>query len=252
MIIYKTEEEIEKMAAAGRLVAEVIQELKKNTREGITTLELDRIAEDLIIRRNARPAFKGYKKGGLVYPSTLCTSLNNEVVHGIPSKRKLKEGELISIDVGVIKEGYYGDSAFTMGVGELSPEAEKLVKVAEESLYVGIEQAVAGNYLSDIGHAIQSYVESYGFSVVREFVGHGIGTSLHEEPQVPNFGPPGRGVRLKRGMTLAIEPMVNIGGSAVRILDDDWTVMTVDGSLSAHFEHTVAITENRPRILSKL
>lgn len=252
MIIYKTEEEIEKLAAAGRLVAEVIQELKKNIREGITTLELDKIAEDLILSRNARPAFKGYKKGGLVYPSTLCTSLNNEVVHGIPSKRKLKGGELISIDVGVIKEGYYGDSAFTMGVGELSPEAEKLVKVAEDSLYVGIEQAVAGNYLSDIGHAIQSYVESYGFSVVHEFVGHGIGTSLHEEPQVPNFGPPGRGVRLKRGMTLAIEPMVNIGGSAVRILDDNWTVITVDGSLSAHFEHTVAITENSPRILSKL
>ncbi len=250
MIIYKTSEEIEKMAVAGKLVAEVLEELKKNIREGITTLELDRIAEDLIIKSRARPAFKGYKKGGLVFPCTLCISLNNEVVHGIPSKRKLKKGELISIDVGVLKDGYYGDSAMTVGVGELAPEAEKLIKVCEEALYAGIDQAVEGNYLSDIGHAIQCLAENHGYSVVRDFVGHGIGTNLHEEPQVPNFGPSGRGVKLKRGMTLAIEPMVNVGGSSVKIRNDNWTVITSDGSLSAHFEHTVAITDEGPRILS--
>lgn len=252
MIVYKSREEIEKIAAASRLVAEVIQELKKNIQEGVTTLELDRIAEAFITRKKARPAFKGYKKGGLVYPCTLCTSINNEVVHGIPSRRKLKEGDLISIDVGCFNDGYYGDSAFTVGVGEVSDGAERLIRVTEEALYKGIEQVIEGNYLSDIGYAIQRFVEDHGYSVVRDFVGHGIGATLHEEPQVPNFGPPGKGVRLKKGMTLAVEPMVNTGGSAVKVLADNWTVITADGSLSAHYEHTVAITDEGPLILSKV
>lgn len=252
MIIYKSKEEIEKMALSGRLVAEVISELKKNIQAGMSTFELDRIAEDLITRRHARPAFKGYKKGAFTYPCTLCTSINDQVVHGIPSKRKLKEGDLISIDVGVLLDGYYGDSAFTWGVGEVSDETGKLLRITEEALGLGIDQVVEGNHLSDIGHAIQAFVEPQGYSVVRDFVGHGIGANLHEEPQVPNFGPQGRGVKLKKGMVLAIEPMVNTGGCQVKILNDNWTVVTVDGSLSAHYEHTVAITEDGPRILSKL
>ncbi len=252
MIIYKSQEEIEKIATACRLVADVLEELKKNIREDITTKELDRIAEDLIIKGGAKPAFKGYKKGGLVFPSALCTSINSEVVHGIPSKRKLKKGDLISIDVGVLKDGYYGDSAFSAGVGQVNPEVEELIRIAEEALYLGIEQAVEGKYLSDIGHAIQSFVEDQGYSVVRDFVGHGIGANLHEEPQVPNFGPSGRGVRLREGMVLAIEPMVNVGDSAVTVKEDNWTAVTADGSLSAHCEHTVAINGIRPRILSEL
>ncbi len=249
MIILKTPEEIEIMAQASKLVAETLEALKKEIRPGITTEQLDRFAEEFIIARGGRPAFKGYRN----YPKTLCTSVNEQVVHGIPSKRPLKEGDIVGIDLGVIVDGFYGDAAITVAVGAVSPEAARLMKVTEEALYLGIEQAVVGNRLSDISHAIQRHVEAAGYSVVTDFVGHGIGRQLHEEPQVPNCGKPGQGPRLQSGMVLAIEPMVNMGGSAVRILDDQWTAVTKDGSLSAHFEHTIAIQPSGPaRILTKL
>jgi methionyl aminopeptidase len=248
MIILRSEREIAKLRLSNRLVAEVLKEIKKTIRVGITTKELNDLADSLLREKDAIPAFKGYRG----YPMTLCTSLNEEVVHGIPSDRKLEEGCIISLDLGVIYEGYYGDEALTVGLGNISPKAKKLLEVAEKALYIGIDQAREGNYLSDISYAIQSYVESFGFSVVRAFVGHGIGTSLHEDPQVPNFGLPGRGPKLKAGMVLCIEPMVNIGGSDVDILSDNWTVVTSDRSLSAHFEHTIAITHNGAEILTKL
>ncbi|MBI3327933.1 MAG: type I methionyl aminopeptidase [Nitrospinae bacterium] len=246
MIILKSKDEIEKMRSASRVVAEVLQELRKAVRPGMTTLELDAIAERGIRGRGAIPAFKGYRG----FPNTLCVSVNEQVVHGIPSKRRLKEGDLVGLDLGAIWEGYYGDAAVTVTVGRAAPEAEDLLTTTREALHAGINQARPGNHLSDISHAIQTYAEARGYSVVRAFVGHGIGTALHEEPQLPNFGPPSRGPRLKAGMVLAIEPMVNIGEAEVEILDDGWTVVTADGQLSAHFEHTIAITERGPEILS--
>jgi methionyl aminopeptidase len=249
MIILKTPEEIEMMAQASKLVAETLEALKKEVRPGVTTEQLDRIAEEFILARGGRPAFKGYRN----YPKTLCASVNEQVVHGIPSKRPLKEGDIVGLDLGAVVGGFYGDAAMTVAVGTVSPEAARLIKVTEEALYLGIEQAVVGNRLSDISHAIQRHVEAAGYSVVTDFVGHGIGRQLHEEPQVPNYGKPGQGPRLQYGMVLAIEPMVNMGGSAVRILEDQWTAVTKDGSLSAHFEHTIAIRPSGPaRILTKL
>jgi methionyl aminopeptidase len=249
MIILKTPAEIAVMAEASRVVAEALAIVKKAVCPGISTDELDRIAEEAIRARGAVPAFKGYRN----YPKTLCASVNEQVVHGIPSKRKLKEGDIIGLDLGAIVGGFYGDSAVTVAVGRIREETAKLVQVTEEALYLGIKQAVVGNRLTDISNAVQQYVESAGFSVVTEFVGHGIGRQLHEEPQVPNYGKPGQGPRLQSGMVLAIEPMVNMGRSAVRVLEDRWTAVTVDGSLSAHFEHTIAVQPSgAPRILSQL
>ncbi|MEK6786173.1 MAG: type I methionyl aminopeptidase [Nitrospirota bacterium] len=249
MIILKTPAEIAVMAEASRVVAEALAIVRKAVCFGISTEELDRIAEEAIRVRGAIPAFKGYRN----FPKTLCASVNEQVVHGIPSKRKLKEGDIIGLDLGAIVGGFYGDSAVTVAVGRVPEATARLVQVTEEALYLGIKQAVVGNRLTDISNAVQQHVESAGFSVVTEFVGHGIGRQLHEEPQVPNYGKPGQGPRLQPGMVLAIEPMVNIGRSAVRVLEDRWTAVTVDGSLSAHFEHTVAIQPSGPpRVLSQL
>ncbi len=249
MIILKTPAEIAVMAEASRVVAEALAIVRKAVCFGISTEELDRIAEEAIRVRGAIPAFKGYRN----FPKTLCASVNEQVVHGIPSKRKLKEGDIIGLDLGAIVGGFYGDSAVTVVVGRIPEATAKLVQVTEEALYLGIRQAVVGNRLTDISNAVQQHVESAGFSVVTEFVGHGIGRQLHEEPQVPNYGKPGQGPRLQPGMVLAIEPMVNMGRSAVRVLEDRWTAVTVDGSLSAHFEHTIAIQPNgAPRVLSQL
>ena len=249
MIILKTPDEIAVMAQASRVVAEVLAVLRKAVRPGITTDELDRFAEEEIRARGARPAFKGYRS----YPKTLCTSVNEQVVHGIPSKRALKAGDIIGLDLGAIVDGFYGDSAVTVAVGQTNERITHLVRVTEEAMYLGIKQAVVGRRLSDISHVIQQHVESAGYSVVTEFVGHGIGRQLHEDPQVPNYGKPGQGPRLQAGMVLAIEPMVNMGKAAVKVLEDRWTAVTVDGSISAHFEHTIAIQSNGPpRILSQL
>jgi methionyl aminopeptidase len=248
MIILKSKSEIEKMAIACHIVAEVLQELVHVVRPGLTTLELDALAEQSIRTRGGVPAFKGYRG----FPNTLCVALNEQVVHGIPSKRRLRAGDIIGLDLGATWEGYYGDAAVTVPVGQLPSDTECLLTTAREALYMGIKEVSPGKHLSDISHAIQRYAETRGYSVVRAFVGHGIGTALHEEPQVPNFGPPGRGPRLKGGMVLAIEPMVNIGDADVEILDDGWTVVTADGQLSAHFEHTVAITDEGPQILTAL
>jgi methionyl aminopeptidase len=248
MIILKSKSEIEKMAMACHIVAEVLQELVRVVRPGLTTLELDAFAERSIRTRGGVPAFKGYRG----FPNTLCVALNEQVVHGIPSKRRLRAGDIIGLDLGAKWEGYYGDAAVTVPVGQISSDTECILTTAREALYMGIKEVSPGKHLSDISHAIQRYAETRGYSVVRAFVGHGIGTALHEEPQVPNFGPPGRGPRLKAGMVLAIEPMVNIGDADVEILDDGWTVVTADGQLSAHFEHTVAITDEGPQILTAL
>ena len=249
MIILKTPDEIAVMAKASRIVAEALAVLKSAVKPGVTTDELDRLAESEVRSRGAIPAFKGYRN----YPKTLCASVNEQVVHGIPSKRVLKEGDIIGLDLGAIVGGFYGDSAVTVGVGRIDEKSATLVRVTEESLSLAIEQARVGNRLSDISHAVQRHVEAAGYSVVTEFVGHGIGRQLHEEPQVPNYGRPGQGPRLQPGMVLAIEPMVNMGGSAVRVMDDRWTAVTVDGSLSAHFEHTIAIQPEGPAlVLSRL
>ena len=235
------------MREAGRLVSEVLAELAAHVAPGVTTADLDRLAEKRIAQAGATAAFKGYHG----YPATICASINDEVIHGIPSGRRvLNEGDVISLDVGASLDGYYGDSAITLPVGQVSEEAATLLRVTEEALYKAIEQTRPGGRVSDIGHAVQRHVEAYGFSVVREFVGHGIGQRMHEEPQVPNYGDPGRGPRLSEGMVLAIEPMVNAGKAAVRVLADGWTAVTKDGSLSAHFEHTVAVTAGGPRILT--
>lgn len=247
-IILKSPQEIETMRRSNQIVAEVLGEITFAAQPGVTTRELNELAEELLGKRKARSAFKGYNG----YPAALCTSVNEEVVHGIPSDRVLKEGDILSLDFGVIYEDYYGDAAITLPIGRISAEAERLMRVAEEALYLAIEQARPENRLQDISAAIQRHVESHGFSVVRDFVGHGIGKHLHEKPQVPNFGIPGRGIRLKPGMTLAIEPMINAGGHEVMILEDGWTAVTKDRSLSAHFEHSVAVTNNGPFILSKL
>lgn len=230
------------------MVAEILAILKERIAPGITTIELDRLAETECRKRKAIPAFKGY--GG--FPYAVCSSPNEKVVHGFPDERPLKEGEILSIDFGVLYKGFYGDAAFTAPVGRIDENAGRLLKVTEESLYKGIDAAVVGGRLSDISHAVQSHVENKGFSVVREFVGHGIGSRLHEAPQVPNYGPQGQGPRLKAGMTLAIEPMINAGKPGVKILEDGWTAVTIDGELSCHFEHTIAVTDNGPEILTMI
>jgi methionyl aminopeptidase len=252
VIALKSPREIEIMRRANVIVAEVLQELKERVAPGVTTLELDAVAEEMTLKKNAIPAFKGYSVGGRIYPCCLCASVNEEIVHGIPSKRPLREGDIIGLDYGVIFEGYYGDSAITVGVGRVSREAQRLMDVTRESLYRGIEQLHDGKRLGDLGSVIQRIAEGAGYSVVRAFVGHGIGKKLHEEPPVPNYGDPERGLRLKEGMVLAIEPMVNAGGHEVEIKEDGWTAVTKDGSLAAHFEHSVAITKNGPYILSQL
>jgi methionyl aminopeptidase len=247
MIVCRSSAELEKMREAGRLVGEVLTELSALVAPGVTTGDLDAVAEKRIVAAGAVPAFKGYHG----YPATICASINEEVIHGIPSgRRMLNEGDVISIDVGASLDGYYGDSAVTLAVGAVSEEAATLLRVTEEALYKAIERARPGNRISDIGHAVQRHVEAYGFGVVREFVGHGIGQRMHEEPQVPNYGDPGHGPRLAEGMVLAIEPMVNAGRPAVKVLGDGWTAVTRDGSLSAHFEHTVAVTAGEPWILT--
>lgn len=248
MIILKSPREIEKMAESCLIVAKTLEYLSDKIKPGITTKEIENMADAFIRDNNAIPAFKGYRG----FPASICASLNNEVIHGIPSNRVLKEGDIIGIDVGVKKDGYYGDGAYTFPVGKIDSNVEKLLNVTKEALYLGIEKAVPGNRISDISHTIQTYVENNGFSVVRAFVGHGIGKELHEDPQIPNFGPPNRGPRLKPGMTLAIETMVNEGSYEVLILDDGWTAVTVDGKLSAHFEHTILVTDERPVILTKI
>jgi methionyl aminopeptidase len=247
VIVCKSPAEIERMAAANGLVARILAELAGVTAPGVTTRDLDSLAERRIAEAGARPAFKGYRG----YPATLCASVNEQVVHGIPSDRQLLDGDIVSLDMGVVMDGFYGDSAITVGVGDIAPEAGRLLRVTEEALERAIDRVRAGARLSDIGHAVQQVVEANGFSVVREFVGHGIGAALHEEPQIPNYGEPGRGPRLAEGMVLAIEPMVNAGKPAVKVLSDGWTAVTRDGSLSAHFEHTVAVTADGARVLTR-
>ncbi len=249
MVQLKSHAEIEIMRRANIIVAEVLQKISEHIQPGVTTAELDERAEQIIRKKGGVPAFKGY--GG--FPATLCTSINEVVVHGIPSKDKvLKDGDIIGVDCGVSLEGFFGDSAVTFAVGKISEDAARLMKVTDEALQKAIEKAKVGNRLSDISHAVQSHVEQQGYSVVRSFVGHGIGKNLHENPQIPNFGPPGKGIRLKAGMVFAIEPMINSGGSDVVVLSDGWTAKTSDDSLSAHFEHSVAITDSGPYVLSQI
>jgi len=248
VIIIKSPREIDQLRKSNAIVAEVYQKLRRMIVPGITTLELDRLAEELILSRGAMPAFKGYRG----FPASVCVSVNEEVVHGIPSQRKLKEGDILSLDVGVNLNGYFGDAAITAPVGEVDREAQRLLEVTERALYIGIDMAKAGNRLFDISYAIQTWVEKHGFSVVRDFVGHGIGRDLHEEPQIPNFGSPHQGPRLEKGMVFSLEPMVNEGAYGVKILSDGWTVVTTDGKRSAHFEHTIAITDGKAEILSTL
>ncbi|HXU50072.1 MAG TPA: type I methionyl aminopeptidase [Candidatus Binatia bacterium] len=248
MVICKSTAELEKMHRAGLLVWEVLEKMRAMVRPGVSTKELDEFAEKYVTEHDAKPAFKGYRG----YPGSVCTSINEEVVHGIPSaSRKVREGDILSMDFGVVMDGYYGDAALTVPVGKIAPEREKLLRVTRESLERAIEKVRAGNRLGDVSSAVQQWVEKNGFSVVREFVGHGIGTKMHEDPQLPNYGSPGQGQRLQEGMVLAIEPMVNSGSPAVKVLDDDWTAVTADGSDSAHFEHTVAVTANGPWILTR-
>lgn len=248
MIMRKRAEELEKMRRAGRVVGETLAILQAAVRPGVTTRELDDIAEREIRVRGAIPSFKGYRG----FPATICTSINSEIVHGIPGKRALKEGDLIKLDCGAIIEGYHGDSAVTVAVGEVPQEALKLIETTERSLQAGIAEAKAGNRIHDIGAAVQTTAEGAGFSVVREYVGHGIGRALHEDPPVPNYGKPGTGLKLEPGLVIAIEPMVNVGTYETRLLPDGWTVVTADGALSAHFEHTIAITENGPEVLTAI
>jgi methionyl aminopeptidase len=247
MIVCKSPREIEQMRRANGLVAEVLAELAAMVKPGVTTADLDVAAERLVRAAGAEPAFKGYRG----YPATLCASVNDEVVHGIPAARALHEGDIISLDMGVKLDGFYGDSAVTVPVGHVSEDVQRLLRVTEEALQKGIARVTLGGRVSDIGHAIQEHVEAAGFSVVREFVGHGIGAQLHEEPQIANYGEPGRGPRLAEGMVLAIEPMVNMGKPAVKVLRDGWTAVTRDGSWSAHFEHTVAVTKDGPLVLTE-
>ncbi len=248
MIKLKSPLEISKMKTANSIVAEILADIATHVRPGVQTLELDELAEEHCRKRRVKPAFKGYRG----YPKSLCVSINEEVVHGIPSTRRLQEGDLLSMDFGVRFDGYYGDAAITVPVGEVSAAAQTLLEATEKSLYAGIAQAIPGNHVSDVSHAVQTTVEAYGFSVIRDFVGHGIGRSLHEDPQIPNYGPPGQGPRLQPGMTLAIEPMVSAGRWEVKVLPDGWTAVTQDGSLSAHFEHTIALTDNGVLILSRI
>jgi methionyl aminopeptidase len=253
VILLKTTEEIALMRQANRIVAEILEALAAAVRPGVTTDDLDRMAEKLIYEKGAQPAFKGYAPRGVVYPKCLCVSINDEIVHGIPSGRKLKAGDIVSLDFGVVYRGFFGDSARTVAVDRVPERAERLMKVTREALYAGIEQARPGNRLGDISRAVQEVAERAGYAVVEEFAGHGIGRSLHEDPQVPNYFRRGMpNPRLQEGMVLAIEPMVNEGGAELRILDDGWTAVTADGRLSAHFEHSVAITGSGPQILSEV
>ena len=246
MVRLRTEREINLIAESAQIVGDTLDMLSGKVKPGITLMELDTLAENFIRSQDAVPAFKGY----MGFPATLCISVDDEVVHGIPSDKVLNDGQIVGIDCGAVKNGYYGDSARTFAVGNISDEDKDLIDTTQKALYHGIEKAVPGNYVSDIGHAIQAYVEPKGYSIVRELVGHGIGTNLHEDPQVPNYGDPGMGVELKEGMCLAIEPMINIGDKEVYTLDDGWTVKTKDGYNSAHFEHTIAILKNGPKVLS--
>ena len=246
MIICKSAAEIERLRRSGRMVRGLLEELRERVHPGVSTLDLEKYIERRIAQLGARPAFKGYRG----YPCCLCASVNSEVIHGIPSERCLKRGDILSLDMGVVVDGYYGDSAITVPVGEISESTQRLLRVTQESLQLAIDQAQLGSRLGDICATVQRHVEENGYSVVREFVGHGIGRQLHEEPQIPNFGQPGHGPVLKQGMVLAIEPMVNAGGPAVRVLADNWTAVTADGALSAHFEHMVAVTRNGPDILT--
>jgi methionyl aminopeptidase len=246
MITLKSKRELELMRAASRIVGDVLQELRSHCKVGVTTRELDRIAEKTTLAARAQPAFKGYRG----FPRSLCTSINQEVVHGIPGNRELVDGDIVGLDFGVLYQGYYGDAAITVPIGNVSPEVRELLRVTEECLYFGIEQMVPGKHLSDISRAIQTHAEAHGYSLVREFGGHGIGSHLHEDPMVLNYVVNGRGIKLKPGLVLAIEPMVNMGTEQVRIQPDGWTVVTTDGKPSAHFEHTVAITESGPEIMT--
>jgi methionyl aminopeptidase len=248
MIQLKSFQEIAKMEVANRIVAEILEEVKSQVRPGVETQELDELAEACCRKHKVKPAFKGYRG----YSHSLCIAVNDEVVHGIPGPRQLKAGDLVSLDFGVLHDGFYGDAAITLPVGEVSPQAQELLEATEKSLYAGIGELKVGGRLGDISHAVQTTVEKYGFSVIRQFVGHGIGRALHEDPQIPNFGPKGQGPALRVGMTLAIEPMTSAGSWEVKILEDGWTAVTEDGSLAAHFEHTVALTEKGVLILSRL
>lgn len=246
MIPLKSEEDIKMLKKSGKILSKIMLRLQEFIRAGVTTIEIDRLAEKLIKDENVKSAFKGYNG----FPANICTSVNEEVVHGIPSEKRLKEGDIISLDAGINYKGYFSDAAVTLPVGRIAPDVRKLIEISRESLSLGIKEARINNHLSDISSAIQTYVEKNGFQVVRQFVGHGIGFTLHEEPQIPNFGMPHQGELLKKGMVLAIEPMVNMGTAECRILDNGWTAVTKDGFSSAHFEHTVAITEDGPRILT--
>jgi methionyl aminopeptidase len=248
MIILKSSQELARMREAGRIVAEVLARLREKVAPGVTTAELDALAYQIIVGYGAEPSFKGYRG----FPASLCVSVNEEVVHGIPGKRVLRQGDIVSLDVGAIYRGYQGDAAITLGVGKVNGAAQHLMEVAAEALQAGIARSRAGKRTGDISWAIQKCAERNGYAVVREYTGHGIGREMHEEPQIPNFGEPGRGVLLKPGMTFALEPMVTTGDYHTRVLDDNWTVVTLDGKLSAHFEHTVAVTEEEPEILTRL
>jgi methionyl aminopeptidase len=248
MIVCKSASELDMMLASNQLLARVLEDLRPLIVPGVSTAEIDREAERLVRKAGAVPAFKGYRG----YPATVCASVNDEVVHGIPSSRKLHEGDILSLDMGLKLDGFYGDCAITVGVGQIGAEPQRLLDVTQQALELGIAAVKPGGRVSDIGHAVQAFVEAQGFSVVREFVGHGIGSQMHEEPQVPNYGPAGRGPRLVEGMVLAIEPMVNMGRAGVKVLKDGWTAVTVDGSLSAHFEHTVAVMAHGPWVLTAL
>ena len=246
MIYYKTNEEVELIRQSCILVNDAIAHAASFIKPGISTLELNDLAEEYIVSHGAAPNFKNYHG----FPFACCISVNDAVVHGFPTEDKLKEGDIVSIDCGAVKKGYHGDSAYTFAIGDVSEEIKQLMRVTKESLYKGIEKAIKGNRLSDISHAVQLHAESHGYGVVRDYVGHGIGQRMHEDPQIPNYGPPGRGPLLKNGMVLAIEPMINLGTPEVEVLADDWTVVTADGKISAHFEHTVAVTDGEPLILT--
>lgn len=251
MIYIKTGKAVDYIRESSRIVAETLQLLKKSVHAGMTTKELDQIAEEYILSKDGLPAFKGYPDGSSdSFPASLCCSVNDEVVHGIPGDRVINDGDIVSLDIGVVKKGFYGDGALTVAVGQVSELNLKLMDVTEKSLYLGIEQAIEGNRIQDISFAVQSYVEAHGFSIVRELCGHGVGKRLHEDPSIPNFGKKGNGPKIRTGMTLAIEPMVNAGAYAVKTLRDGWTVVTRDGTASAHFEHTVLINGNKPEILT--
>jgi methionyl aminopeptidase len=249
MIHLKSAKEIDTMRGASRIVAEILLELREIAREGITTGEIDRIAEDLTLKKKAKPAFKGYRG----FPASICISVNEQIVHGIPSsKRVLKNGDIVGLDFGVIYDGYYGDSAVSVAIGQIPPEIDHLLRVTEQCLYRAIEQAIPGNFISDISAAVQKLAEANNFGIVREFCGHGIGRSLHEDPPVLNYVQNGKGAKIKAGLVIAIEPMINLGTDKVKILEDGWTVITADGKPSAHFEHTIAVTPNGPEILTRV